>query len=57
MLKKENPKGILDNGEVSCSLYKNGIDLDCLRSPHLYREHAIRTNIRNELTDKWFNGK
>lgn len=56
-LKTENPKGILNNGEVSCSLFKNGSDLDCLRSPHLYREHAIRTNIRNELTEKWFNGK
>ena len=53
----ENPNGLLNNGEVSCSIYKNGVDLDCLRSPHLYREHAVRTNIINDNTKKWFRGK
>ncbi len=55
-LGEKNPKGLLEDGEVSCKLYKNGINLDCLRSPHLYREHAVRKNIRNETTDKWFQG-
>ena len=26
----------------------------CLRSPHLYREWAIRRNNRSEELDKWF---
>lgn len=36
--------GLLKNGEVYCDLFKNQ-ELDCLRSPSLYREHAVRTNI------------
>jgi len=53
----KNPDGLLNDGEVSCSIYKNGIDLDCLRSPHLYREHVVRQNVINENTKKWFKGK
>lgn len=49
-----NPKGLLKNGEVYCSLYKNGDKLDVLRSPHLYREHAIRTNVLDYEKKKWF---
>lgn len=48
------PKGLLNNGEVYTNQFKNGDELDCLRSPHLYQEHAVRVNKRNELTDKWF---
>ena len=57
----KNPKGLLDDGEVFCWLYKKNEELDCLRSPHLYREHAIRKNIackeygeRQEKLRKWF---
>ncbi len=50
------PKGLLNNGEVYTNQFKDGDELDCLRSPHLYQEHAVRTNKRNELTDKWFGG-
>lgn len=50
----EHPKGLLQNGEVYCSLYRDVKELDCLRSPHLYMEHAVRTNKVNEQTDKWF---
>lgn len=50
----ENPKGILKNGEVSCSIYDNEDELDCLRSPHLYREHAVRKNVVNGNISKWF---
>lgn len=40
----KNPKGLLDDGEVFCWLFRKAEKLDCLRSPHLYREHAIRRN-------------
>ena len=50
----ERSIGLLKNGEVSCNLFKNGVELDCLRSPHLYREHAIRENVLNDSTKKWF---
>lgn len=41
----ENPKGLLEDGEVFCWLFRKSDKLDCLRSPHLYREHAVRKNI------------
>lgn len=41
----KNPKGLLDDGEVFCWLFRKSEKLDCLRSPHLYREHAIRKNL------------
>ena len=41
----EQPKGLLDDGEVFCWLFRTSEKLDCLRSPHLYREHAIRKNM------------
>ena len=53
-LDEKNPKGLLDDGEVYSSLNKNGIDLACLRSPHLYREWAIRKNKKTEELNKWF---
>lgn len=63
-LKNKNPDGLLSDGEVSCSLFKNCRELDCLRSPHLYKEHAIRKNAictedesKKELLSKWFNTK
>lgn len=40
----KNPKGLLNDGEVFCWLFRKAEKLDCLRSPHLYREHAIRKN-------------
>lgn len=49
-----NPKGLLANGEVYCSLYKNTEKLDCLRSPHLYREHAVRKNVVDDYKKSWF---
>lgn len=48
------PNGLLNNGEVSCKLYKKSNELLVNRSPHLYKEHAVRDNIVNELTKKWF---
>jgi hypothetical protein len=52
-LKSENPKGLLNNGEVFCRIYKEG-KLDILRSPHLYKEHSVRSNTFNEESNKWF---
>ena len=50
----EEPQGLLNTGEVSCNLYANGIELDCLRSPHLSIEHSIQENVVNEETKKWY---
>lgn len=57
----EEPKGLLDDKEVFCWLFKQYDKLDCLRSPHLYKEHAIRFNVASngygERVDKireWF---
>ena len=41
----KNPKGLLDDGEVFCWLFRKDEKLDCLRSPHLYKEHAVRKNV------------
>lgn len=55
------PTGLLSDKEVFCWLFKRCEKLDCLRSPHLYKEHAIRFNIANEVyrdrtkyIRKWF---
>lgn len=53
------PKGLLEDNEVYCRLYKNSKELDCLRSPHLYIEHAVRNNVcskkyRNQRLSDWF---
>ena len=57
----DNPMGLLDDNEVFCWLFKRYDKLDCLRSPHLYKEHAIRCNVANdvygnkaELIREWF---
>ena len=58
----EEPKGLLDDKEVFCWLFKQYDKLDCLRSPHLYKEHAIRFNVasngygeRVDQIREWFN--
>lgn len=53
-LGEQNPKGLLEDGQVYCRDYRDGDELACLRSPHLYREWPIRNNARNEELDKWF---
>ncbi len=57
----EEPKGLLNDKEVFCWLFKGYDKLDCLRSPHLYKEHAIRYNAANnaygeraEKIREWF---
>lgn len=51
---KEIPDGLLADGEVYCRLHEFGKEVDCLRSPHLYFEHAIRNNVSRPELDKWF---
>lgn len=53
-LGEQSPKGLLEDGQVYCRDYRDGDELACLRSPHLYREWPIRDNVRNEELDKWF---
>ena len=57
----ENPIGLLADGEVSCKLFEDDKELDCLRSPHLFFEHSLRKNVtfggnvnKNELIEDWF---
>ncbi len=50
----KNPKGLLKNKEVYCNIYNQHNELACLRSPHLYREWAIRNNVCDEEKAKWF---
>lgn len=50
----KNPSGLLKNNEVFCRLYKDIDKLDCLRAPHLMKEHAVRYNVVDEEKSKWF---
>ena len=52
----QNPDGLLADGEVYSRLNRDGAELACLRSPHLYREWAVRKNKRGDELDKWFGG-
>ena len=44
----DKPKGLLADQEVFCWLFRRYDKLDCLRSPHLYKEHAVRLNVANQ---------
>jgi hypothetical protein len=52
-LGEEKPKGLLNNKEVYCDIFDEG-KVDVLRAPHLYKEHALRNNIKNDELKKWF---
>lgn len=63
-LNNSNPKGLLADGEVFCWLYRKVEKLDCLRSPHLFIEHAVRKNVacnsygdRQKQIKEWFDTK
>lgn len=53
-LHKEYPNGILQDENVHCKLFNFNTEVDCLRSPHLYMEHAIRNNVTSDIIEKWF---
>lgn len=44
---------VVGNGNVSCNLFEDGEELDCLRSPHLDHSHCIRINKKSEDIKKW----
>lgn len=56
-LHKEYPSGILQGENVHCKLFNFNDEVDCLRSPHLYMEHAIRNNVTSDIIEKWFTTK
>lgn len=45
--------GFVKDGNVSCRLFQNQEELDCLRSPHLDHAHCIRKNQINDKTKTW----
>lgn len=45
--------GFVKDGNVSCRLFQNQEELDCLRSPHLDHAHCIRKNQVNDQTKTW----
>lgn len=53
----KEPNGLLQDGEVYCKTYKDFDKLDCLRFPHLYREHAVRQNVCSKEANRWFSCK
>lgn len=60
-LGNKNPEGLLKSDEVFCWLFRKSEKLDCLRSPHLFLEHAIRKNVawngnseRRQKIREWF---
>lgn len=44
----EHPEGLLADQEVFCRLFRRYDKLDCMRSPHLYKEHAVRLNTAHQ---------
>ena len=42
--------GFVKEGTVSCNLFDNKEEVDCLRSPHLDHAHCIRKNHVDNTT-------
>ena len=45
--------GFVKEGHVSCNLFDDKEELDCLRSPHLDHAQCIRKNSKNDNTRTW----
>lgn len=45
--------GFVTEGFVSCNLFEDNEEVDCLRSPHLDHAHCIRRNRNNDQTAPW----
>ena len=45
--------GFVKEGTVSCNLFDNKEEVDCLRSPHLDHAHCIRKNHIDDTTKRW----
>lgn len=52
-LGEKSPNGLLKNKEVYCNIFEQD-EVDVLRAPHLYKEHAVRNNISDDNTKEWF---
>ncbi|WP_332631994.1 hypothetical protein [Halalkalibacter flavus] len=52
-LRIEKPKGLLRDGKVFSKHLSYG-ECDILRSPQLFREHGIRTSVKNKDLSEWF---
>jgi len=52
-----NKLGLIKKGQVHCSLFGDGVELDCLRSPHLDHAHCIRRNVSNTDINLWYRTK
>ena len=50
----ENPVGLVPADHIVCRPFINEEKADVLRSPHLYREHCIRTIIHDPKIYSWF---
>ena len=53
-LHQAEPEGLLKNGEVYTRLFQSVNEVDVLRSPHLYFEHAIRSVNHDPEIGSWF---
>nr|BDD43634.1 hypothetical protein 3 [Bacillaceae bacterium] len=49
----KNAEGLLDKNEVFAKNIKVGT-VDLMRSPQLYREHAIAESVKNDKLEEWF---
>ncbi|WP_367567016.1 hypothetical protein [Lacrimispora sp.] len=45
--------GFVKEGSVSCNLFRDEEEVDCLRSPHLDHAHCIRKNQVSDTIKKW----
>lgn len=50
----ENPQGILEANEIAAKEFRDQDEVDVLRSPHLYVEHAIRKVSHDSEVYRWF---
>lgn len=53
-LGQKEPEGLLKNGEVFARPFRDVDEVDVLRSPHLFNEHAIRTVNHDPEIASWF---
>lgn len=53
----KNPKGLLEDGEVACRLMNDVDEIDILRSPHLYMEHAVRKVTHDYKVYRWLSSR
>ena len=53
-LHETEPNGLLQHDEVACRVFRHKEKVDCLRSPHLYMEHAVRRVCHDPKVYDWF---